>query len=73
MLGCVGIGHDQAPRQGSLSVCGDCGLPFTWDHGAWRPACEADLRALPRTLRRDLAFIEACMMMTRRPRKVTLQ
>jgi hypothetical protein len=45
---------DATPKEGDLSICMNCGEPYTLDAGRWRKATAAELAELSPEERRDL-------------------
>jgi hypothetical protein len=51
-------GGDAAPKQGDLSICLNCGEPYTLDHKRWRKLTAAEFVALAPEERRELVLAQ---------------
>lgn len=51
-------GPHQAPKQGDIAVCMNCGTPYALKGDAWRPMTAAELAGLTLQERRELALAQ---------------
>jgi hypothetical protein len=50
--------NTSVPKQGDLSICLNCGHPYTLDGGRWRSLTKAELAALKPEERRQLTMAQ---------------